>query len=159
MHIPLDISNMKFRLNKQYNNANKVLGQTGAGQTYKELWNNPKTQNIVSMYPVHVLLPFVTNAHSDGVIESFPWWQTLHGFWRTNPAFNTFFSVAGPGQNFEGQALALFKRGNPHSGASSAASANEETWSQCPTPIPDSAIDPSLRSPVLIPDSAIDLLL
>ena len=41
----------------------------------------------------------------------FPWWPTLHGWWRTNPGYNTVFSIADGGQDLEGQALVLFKLG------------------------------------------------
>ena len=45
------------------------------------------------------------------ITRVFPWWPTLHGWWRTNPGYNTVFSITDGGQDLEGQALALFKLG------------------------------------------------
>jgi hypothetical protein len=42
-------------------------------------------------------------------LEAFPWWPDLHGWWRTNPAFNTAFSTADPGQDFASAALQHFQ--------------------------------------------------
>ncbi|KIK72205.1 hypothetical protein PAXRUDRAFT_97242, partial [Paxillus rubicundulus Ve08.2h10] len=73
---------------KKYNEINKELGQTGAGRTYEELVAEPHSQNIVG--------------------KAFPWWQDLHGWWRTNPAYNTVHSMADGGQNHAAAALVLF---------------------------------------------------
>ncbi|KAI5990738.1 hypothetical protein EDD15DRAFT_2369449 [Pisolithus albus] len=37
-----------------------------------------------------------------------PWWEDLHGFWRTNPSYNTVFSTADPGQDFAAEAQRYF---------------------------------------------------
>ena len=42
-------------------------------------------------------------------LQAFPWWPDLHGWWRTNPAFNTAFSTADPGQDFASAALQHFQ--------------------------------------------------
>jgi len=36
----------------------------------------------------------------DKILENFHWWEDLHGLWRDNPAYNTAFSTAHPGQDF-----------------------------------------------------------
>ncbi|KAG2737535.1 hypothetical protein P692DRAFT_20823711 [Suillus brevipes Sb2] len=60
-----------FRLRKKYNEFNKDLKQSGAGKTYAELQEDPKMKSLI-----------------DTKLEKFPWWPKLHGWWRTNPAFN-----------------------------------------------------------------------
>ena len=47
----------------------------------------------------------------DRLLVTFPWWIDLHGWWRTNPAYNTAFSTADPGQDFAAEAMALFGTG------------------------------------------------
>ncbi|KAH0836429.1 hypothetical protein J3R83DRAFT_8032 [Lanmaoa asiatica] len=64
------------------------------------------------------------------IVDSFPWWPELHGFWRMNPGFNVKPSIADPGQDLEGEALAIFQLGNTGSGASSA---NEMELDECST--------------------------
>ena len=41
-------------------------------------------------------------------MKDFPWFSSLHGWWRTNPAYNTAFSSSDAGQNFAAQAATLF---------------------------------------------------
>ncbi|KAG1838232.1 hypothetical protein C8R48DRAFT_622374, partial [Suillus tomentosus] len=74
-------------LRKKYNEFNKALKQSGAGMTYEDLQKDPETKTLI-----------------DSKLEKFPWWPDLHGWWRTNPAFNTASSSADPGQNFESAA-------------------------------------------------------
>ncbi|KAG1826385.1 hypothetical protein DFJ58DRAFT_738457 [Suillus subalutaceus] len=76
------------RSKRKYNEFNKSLKQTGAGLTYDELQKNPQTKTLI-----------------DSQLDKFPWWPDLHGWWRTNPAYNTVFSTADPGQNYESAAL------------------------------------------------------
>ncbi|KIK15075.1 hypothetical protein PISMIDRAFT_49296, partial [Pisolithus microcarpus 441] len=68
---------------KKYNEANKTLGSTGAGLTIEELKDKPEMSTLV-----------------DKILANFLWWADLHGFWRTNPLYNTVFSTADPGQDF-----------------------------------------------------------
>ncbi|KAI6156269.1 hypothetical protein EDD17DRAFT_1512595 [Pisolithus thermaeus] len=82
----LDVLKMKYR--KQ----NALLGQTGAGCTYEDLLSNDKTKNILA-----------------AITKDFPWWANLHGWWRTNPAYNNTFSAADIGQDFATRAVKLFK--------------------------------------------------
>ncbi|KAG1728138.1 hypothetical protein EDD22DRAFT_853307 [Suillus occidentalis] len=63
----------------------------GAGLTYDELQKNPQTKTLI-----------------DSQLSKFPWWPDLHGWWRTNPAYNTVCSTADPGQNYESAALQHF---------------------------------------------------
>jgi hypothetical protein len=58
------------------------------------------------------------------IVESFPWWPDLHGFWRTNPGFNMLPAIADSDQDFEQEALSLFRLGNLATG-SDPSSANE----------------------------------
>ncbi|KAG1809901.1 uncharacterized protein HD556DRAFT_1197598, partial [Suillus plorans] len=77
-----------FRLCKKYNEINLQLGQTGAGLSFEELNKNEKTRTLL-----------------DRLLQTFPWWVDLHGWWRTNPAYNTSFSTADPGQDFSAEAM------------------------------------------------------
>ncbi|KIK75858.1 hypothetical protein PAXRUDRAFT_835534, partial [Paxillus rubicundulus Ve08.2h10] len=43
------------------------------------------------------------------LVESFPWWPELHGWWRKNPAYNTAYCVSNSGQNLAAEALLMFK--------------------------------------------------
>ncbi|KAJ8581291.1 hypothetical protein M405DRAFT_847137, partial [Rhizopogon salebrosus TDB-379] len=79
-------------LKKKYNEFNKDLKMTGAGKTYEELQQEPEMKSLIKTK-----------------LEAFPWWPDLHGWWRTNPAFNTAFSTADPGQDFASAALQHFQ--------------------------------------------------
>ncbi|KAF9234185.1 hypothetical protein BU15DRAFT_65928 [Melanogaster broomeanus] len=47
------------------------LGQTGAGMSYEDLVADPTKSNIIQK-----------------LVDSFPWWPDLHGWWRKKPAYN-----------------------------------------------------------------------
>ncbi|KAG2028948.1 hypothetical protein BDR03DRAFT_1056542 [Suillus americanus] len=81
-------------LHKKYNEINVQLGQTGAGLSFEELNENEKTRTLL-----------------DRLLQTFPWWVDLHGWWRTNPAYNTLFSTADPGQDFAAEAMDVFGKG------------------------------------------------
>ncbi|KAG2053200.1 hypothetical protein BDR06DRAFT_886347 [Suillus hirtellus] len=87
--------NACFRLRKKYNEFNKALKQSGAGITYEDLQKDPETKTLIGGL-------FKT--------QKFPWWPDLHGWWRTNPAFNTTSLSADLGQNFKSAALQYFSR-------------------------------------------------
>ncbi|KAG1906479.1 uncharacterized protein F5891DRAFT_1181889 [Suillus fuscotomentosus] len=70
-------------LHKKYNEINLQLGQTGAGLSFEELNENEKTR---------ILL--------DCLLQTFPWWVDLHGWWRTNPTYD-----------FKAEALDVFGKG------------------------------------------------
>ncbi|KAG2068197.1 hypothetical protein BDR04DRAFT_990157, partial [Suillus decipiens] len=75
-------------LKRKYNEFNKSLKQMGVGLTYNELKKNPQMKTLIELQ-----------------LNKFPWWPDLHGWWRTNSAYNTVFSTADPGQNHESAAL------------------------------------------------------
>ncbi|KAI5980693.1 hypothetical protein EDD15DRAFT_2205352, partial [Pisolithus albus] len=68
------------------------LGRQVLGRTYEDLLSNEKTKNILA-----------------AITKDFPWWADLHGWWRTNPAYNNTFSAADVGQDFSARAVELFK--------------------------------------------------
>jgi len=43
--------------------------------------------------------------------EEFPYWERLHGYWRTLPNYNPLTVTSEPDQDLEGGALELFKGG------------------------------------------------
>ncbi|KAI6102972.1 hypothetical protein F5141DRAFT_984089, partial [Pisolithus sp. B1] len=75
------------KLHKKYNEANKTLGAMGVGLTSAELQECPDMKKLL-----------------DKIIANFPWWEELHGFWRTNPSYNMVFSTGDPGQDFAASA-------------------------------------------------------
>ncbi|KAG2154158.1 uncharacterized protein EDB93DRAFT_1058161, partial [Suillus bovinus] len=72
-----------FKLRKKYNKINVQLSQTSAGLSFEAISRNEKMKGIL-----------------DQLLVAFPWWVNLHGWWRTNPTYNTSFSTADPGQDF-----------------------------------------------------------
>ncbi|KAG2111579.1 uncharacterized protein F5147DRAFT_771729 [Suillus discolor] len=68
--------------------------KTGAGLSFEELNENEKTRTLL-----------------DRLLQTFPWWVDLHGWWRTNPAYNTSFLTADPGQDFSAEAMDVFGKG------------------------------------------------
>ncbi|KAI6108270.1 hypothetical protein F5141DRAFT_1216009 [Pisolithus sp. B1] len=78
-------------LHKKYNEANKSLGSTRAGLMAEEIQDNPDLKKLL-----------------DRILLNFPWWEDLHGFWHTNPSYNTVFSTADPGQDFAAEAQQHF---------------------------------------------------
>ncbi|KAI6008005.1 hypothetical protein EDC04DRAFT_2582311, partial [Pisolithus marmoratus] len=77
---------------KKYNKANKSLRSTGAGLTAAEIQENPNLKKLLGMSSA----------------ASCP--TDLHGFWHTNPLYNTVFSTADPGQDFAAEAQQHFFR-------------------------------------------------
>ncbi|KIK25437.1 hypothetical protein PISMIDRAFT_73155, partial [Pisolithus microcarpus 441] len=61
--------------------------QSGAGLTAIELRERPEMKRLL-----------------DKILDTFPWWEDLHGFWRTNPSYNTVCSTADPSQDFAAEA-------------------------------------------------------
>ncbi|KIK23913.1 hypothetical protein PISMIDRAFT_10524 [Pisolithus microcarpus 441] len=47
----------------------------------------------------------------DKILANFLWWADLHSFWRTNPSYNTVFSMANPGQDFAAGVQQYFSGG------------------------------------------------
>ncbi|KAI6096862.1 hypothetical protein F5141DRAFT_974374, partial [Pisolithus sp. B1] len=66
-----------------YNQFPVILGSTGVGLTAEEIQDNPDLKKLL-----------------DKILLNLPWWEDLHGFWHTNPSYNTMFSTADPGQDF-----------------------------------------------------------
>ncbi|KIK13083.1 hypothetical protein PISMIDRAFT_119586, partial [Pisolithus microcarpus 441] len=85
------IKSRRLRLRKKYNDANKTLGATRAGLTAMELREKPEMKRLL-----------------DKILDTFPWWEDLHGFWRTNPSYNTVFSTGDLGQDFAMEAQQFF---------------------------------------------------
>ncbi|KIK11402.1 hypothetical protein PISMIDRAFT_79306, partial [Pisolithus microcarpus 441] len=67
IHIRHLYSQYPSLLCKKYNEANKTLGSTGVGLTSAELQECPDMKKLL-----------------DKIVANFPWWEDLHGFWRTN---------------------------------------------------------------------------
>lgn len=53
----------------------------------------------------------------DEMKVDFPYWERLHGYWRTLPNFNPLTVTSEPDQDLEGGALDLFQNGNSQSAA------------------------------------------
>ncbi|KAI6141370.1 hypothetical protein EDD17DRAFT_1516150 [Pisolithus thermaeus] len=80
------------QLESKYQKQNALLGQMGVGCTYKELMSGKRTRNIINM-----------------IQKEFPRWADLHGWWHTNPMYNSTWSSANSGQNFSVCVVELFK--------------------------------------------------
>ncbi|KAF8547022.1 hypothetical protein OG21DRAFT_1425649, partial [Imleria badia] len=83
----LDLIQLPCRLRKKYRSELAVLTGTGAGQTYEELLETDSARNLIG-----------------AVKERFPWFDDLHGWWKSNPAYNLVYSNANPSQDFGGEA-------------------------------------------------------
>ncbi|KIK17992.1 hypothetical protein PISMIDRAFT_110269, partial [Pisolithus microcarpus 441] len=78
-------------LRKKYNDANKTLSSSGAGLTAIELRERPEMKRLL-----------------DKILDTFPWWEDPHGFWRTNLSYNTVCSTGDPSQDFTAEAQQYF---------------------------------------------------
>ncbi|KIN95947.1 hypothetical protein M404DRAFT_95704, partial [Pisolithus tinctorius Marx 270] len=90
---PLYFSVFTYRvcsLKQKYQKSITLLGQTGAGWTYNNLVSNTSTKHTVR-----------------DKSKEFPWWGDLHGWWHTNPLYNSMWSGADSGQNFAACAARL----------------------------------------------------
>ncbi|KAI6040060.1 hypothetical protein EDC04DRAFT_2894580 [Pisolithus marmoratus] len=75
----------------------------------------------------------------DKILDTFPWWEDLHGFWRMNLSYNTVFSMANPSQDYAMEAQQFF------SGEKSTATTELlPLVSASPSGITDDNIDPLL---------------
>ncbi|KAJ7827203.1 hypothetical protein B0H13DRAFT_2373968 [Mycena leptocephala] len=70
--------------------CNNELGQTGAGLKPEDVTPESEIANKIAKIKV-----------------DFPYWEQLHGFWRTLPNFNPYTVSSEPGQDIADQALAL----------------------------------------------------
>ncbi|KAF8545743.1 hypothetical protein OG21DRAFT_1397036, partial [Imleria badia] len=69
-------------LRKKYRSKLAVLTGTGAGRTYEELLETDLARNLIG-----------------AVRERFPWFDNLHGWWKSNLAYNLVYSNANPSQD------------------------------------------------------------
>ena len=86
-----------------------------------------KVKMLLGQYLLHHLTLILAyhNLHRfflDKLLAVFPWWADLHGWWRTNPAYNTAFSTADPGQDFSAEALSAFRGMDKGKGAATCGS-------------------------------------
>ncbi|KAJ7233813.1 hypothetical protein C8J57DRAFT_1532137 [Mycena rebaudengoi] len=88
------VENYVSRLKSEYHDFNTELGQTGAGLKYEDITPGSDIHNKIELLKA-----------------SFPWWERLHGYWRTLPNFNPFTVSSEPGQDVAAQALALLMDG------------------------------------------------
>ncbi|KAJ7887972.1 hypothetical protein B0H13DRAFT_2342151 [Mycena leptocephala] len=87
------VENYLGRLRKRYRDINNELGQTGAGLKPEDVTPESEIANKIAKIKV-----------------DFPYWEQLHGFWRTLPNFNPYTVSSEPGQDIADQALALITR-------------------------------------------------
>lgn len=91
-----------------------MLGCTGAGLQCSEVEPGSKIQNLIGKptaprYVYHLTIFFF---YLDELMEDFPYWERLRGYWRTLPNFNPLTVTSEPGQDLEADALKLFERGH-----------------------------------------------
>lgn len=94
-----------------YRDFNQRLGQTGAGLPYSEINPGLQIYNLIGMsLVIHLFLELMP--YEDDMKEEFPYWERLHGYWRTLPNFNPLTVTSEPDQDLENGAVNLFQRGN-----------------------------------------------
>ncbi|KAI6035954.1 hypothetical protein PISMIDRAFT_74058, partial [Pisolithus microcarpus 441] len=76
---------------KKYNDTNKTLSSSRACLTAIELRERPEMKRLL-----------------DKILDTFPWWEDLHSFWRTNLSYNTVCSTANLSQDFATEAQQYF---------------------------------------------------
>ncbi|KAJ6465468.1 hypothetical protein C8R45DRAFT_1107060 [Mycena sanguinolenta] len=88
------------RLKKEYQVLLKEVGVTGAGIDPADIWKDSKLENIF-----------------DAIRKKWPWWDTLHAFWRELPNYNPAgVQSSEPGTDHAGAAADLFDtKANPGS--------------------------------------------
>ncbi|KAJ7163659.1 hypothetical protein C8R46DRAFT_902539, partial [Mycena filopes] len=84
--------NVITRLKSTYKEFNTELGQTGAGLDYDQIDVGSDIYNKIDELNEKYKLPY---------------WERLHGFWRTLPNFNPTVKMAEPGQDIAAEALKL----------------------------------------------------
>ena len=95
-----------YRLKSEYCQANERIGKTGAGLSIEDVTQGSKLWNIIGEVNCQGDVPLKHKLEQEK--ENFPWWEFLHGFWRTLPNFNPF--TAGHGQDIaEDAEQRLFK--------------------------------------------------
>lgn len=72
-----------------------------------DLQRADKTKGLLGLYP---FFSHISDLRLAGeIIQDFPWFSVLHGWWRSNPTYNVAYSTADPNQDFAGRAAMLFK--------------------------------------------------
>lgn len=84
------VVNYLSRLRTGHRDFNTELGRTGAGLDYSEVTPGSDLHNLI-----------------DKLKLEFPYWERLHGYWRTLPNYNPVTVNSEPGQDLEAQAMAL----------------------------------------------------
>jgi len=92
----------------QYRDFNKELGKTGAGLEYDDIIPGSDIHNLIGTFICNSLAVCDTNPDKDKLLEGFPYWERLHGYWRTLPNYNPITVTSDPGQDLESDAVALF---------------------------------------------------
>src|ERR1700678_4371409 len=94
-----------------YREFNLKLGRTSAGLKYSEIEPGSAIYNLIGKLYVckfSISLTF----YLDEMKEDFPYWEHLHGYWRTLPNFNPLTVTSEPGQDLEADAVNLFGGGH-----------------------------------------------
>ncbi len=76
---------------------NEWIGKTGAGLSTDDIAEDSKLWNVIG--ECTPMRQVELNLLSEREKARFPWWERLHGFWRTLPNFNPFTVTSGHGQD------------------------------------------------------------
>jgi hypothetical protein len=93
-------------LKRKYREFNLELGRTGAGLSVDEIQKDESLSNLLGMRSLLLSSP-IANQTVDKLLHVFPFWKRLHGFWRTLPSFNPHTVSSEPGQDLQGEAIAV----------------------------------------------------
>ena len=83
--------------------------KTGAGLKYDDITPGSDIHNLIGMYIYIPSIGWIVYAeiYQDQLMVDFPYWERLHGYWRTLPNYNPVTVTSDPGQDLESDALAL----------------------------------------------------
>ncbi|KAH8981346.1 hypothetical protein EDB86DRAFT_2812974, partial [Lactarius hatsudake] len=84
------VENRVTHLKRRYRDLTQELGRTGAGLTVEEIRKDSNLNNVL-----------------DKLLADFPFWDRLHGFWRTLPSFNPHTVSSEPGQDLQDEAIGV----------------------------------------------------
>ncbi|KZP19662.1 hypothetical protein FIBSPDRAFT_699951, partial [Athelia psychrophila] len=82
------VENCISTLKIKYRDFNAAIGQTGAGLKYEDVEEDSELANLIGK-----------------LLQEFPYWKDLHGFWRTLPNFNLHTVSPEPGQDLQEEAM------------------------------------------------------
>ncbi|KAH9048751.1 hypothetical protein EDB84DRAFT_1257058, partial [Lactarius hengduanensis] len=95
------VENRVTHLKRRYRDLTQELGRTGAGLTVEEIRKDSNLNNVLGMSHISIV------SAPNKLLADFPYWERLHGFWRTLPSFNPHTVSSEPGQDLQDEAIGV----------------------------------------------------